>query len=311
MLSRRPVVKVFSSRRPLEIFSAVLLAGITALFIIAQASLPAKATDFSHIYAFGDSLVDTGNAFAKTGIPPAPYFEGRFSNGPIWIDYIAGDMSVMETNLAYGGARSDDSGELQIGNSPAIPVPGLLAQVNAFVASSAQIDEKALYIIWVGANDYLSGAQSQPSATVGNISTAVSTLNMAGAEHFLIANLPELGELPLIRDGGQGGGQMDAIAALNALSVEHNNALAEAVAGLNRSDNLTIHLLDTYALFKSAVEGGLGLSDITDACTRVSDCINSPTVQSSYLFWDEVHPTTATHRIIADRAIDLVENNVS
>ena len=62
----------FSSSFPVKII--VLFAAVIALIIVFQVSV----AEFSHIYAFGDSLSDIGNAFAKTGIPPAPYFEGRF-----------------------------------------------------------------------------------------------------------------------------------------------------------------------------------------------------------------------------------------
>jgi phospholipase/lecithinase/hemolysin len=304
-LSSSPLFSsLVSSKGSLALASTVVPATAIALFIILQSSLPVKASDFSHIYAFGDSLVDTGNAFAETGIPPEPYYEGHFSNGPIWIDYLASDLRIANTNFAYGGARSDDSGELQIGSYPAIGVPGMLTQVNAFVASSPSVDEKALYVIWVGANDYLSGEQTQPLETVGNISEAVSTLSAAGAKNFLIANLPDLGELPLVRVRGA---QPEISEALNVLSVEHNRALAETLSQLKLSDNVTINLLDAYSLFESAEKGELGISEITDACTLVPECVSNPSVQSSYLFWDEVHPTTVTHRIIANSALALVE----
>ena len=71
---------------------------------------PAQANTYSNIYAFGDSLVDTGNLFNVTTaaqeasallgldipvIPPSPpYFEGRFSNGEIWIDNLADELNI-------------------------------------------------------------------------------------------------------------------------------------------------------------------------------------------------------------------------
>ena len=54
-------------------------------------SSPVAASVFSQIYAFGDSLSDNGNVFAATGMgfPPAPYAQGRFSNGPVWAENLA------------------------------------------------------------------------------------------------------------------------------------------------------------------------------------------------------------------------------
>ena len=67
---------------------------ITVGIAIVSLLLPLKAVaaNFAELYVFGDSLSDTGNTFDFTAgnIPPTPpYFPGRFSNGLIWIDYLA------------------------------------------------------------------------------------------------------------------------------------------------------------------------------------------------------------------------------
>src|SRR4029453_12923135 len=55
----------------------------------------ADSTPFSRIIVFGDSLSDTGNFYHLTGgFPPAPYANGRFSNGPLWIEYLADDLGM-------------------------------------------------------------------------------------------------------------------------------------------------------------------------------------------------------------------------
>ncbi|MHC5830296.1 MAG: SGNH/GDSL hydrolase family protein, partial [Nostoc sp.] len=69
--------------------------------------LPTKASaaSFDQLYVFGDSLSDTGNIYNATyatGKPyPAspPYFEGRFSDGPIWVDYLGDQLGLKPTLL--------------------------------------------------------------------------------------------------------------------------------------------------------------------------------------------------------------------
>ncbi|PZO11177.1 MAG: PEP-CTERM sorting domain-containing protein [Leptolyngbya foveolarum] len=281
--------------------------GVVSLSAVAialfQPTLPVQATEFSQIYAFGDSLSDTGNAFAKTGLPPEPYFKGHFSNGPVWAEYLADDLGIPETNFAYGGALSGEFGRLQFGSAPAVAVPGALAQAKAFVASSPQADDQALYIIWVGANDYLSGQARDFTKPVDNIRQAVLILEQAGAKNFLLVNLPKLGDLPLFQATAA---QPRQIAALNDLVFKHNQALAQTTVDLNRSGAVNVELLDVYTLYESVAAGALGPSDTTDVCTLIAACINNLDTQNSYLFWDSLHPTTAAHRLIADTALEVL-----
>ena len=297
-----------SSDRKLVSLTATLSAAAIAPLVAFQMSSPAKAASFSQIYAFGDSLVDTGNAFAKTGIPPAPYFEGRFSNGPIWNEYLASDLQIAETSFGFGGALSNESGFLLFGGVPVTAVTGTLAQVNSFAANPMGVDPNALYVIWAGANDYFFAGQTNPLEPVGNLSEAVTTLNKAGAENFLLVNLPDLGELPL---AGLRGLPSETVIGLNALSSAHNQALAATVTGLNAAGKINVDLLDANGLFKSALAGELGFTNTTDACTLNPICVADPKVQDTYLFWDEVHPTTAAHRVLADSALALVHPDVA
>ncbi len=95
----------------------LLAAGFTFLSLLMM-PLEAKATTFSRMYVFGDSLSDPGNIFNVTTaanqandlfpglisedaiIPPIdppvpPYDEsGRISNGLIWADYLAEDLGL-------------------------------------------------------------------------------------------------------------------------------------------------------------------------------------------------------------------------
>src|SRR4051794_29760433 len=91
--------------------ASVMLVGAMSAVAGAQAQTP-------RIVAFGDSLSDPGNLFLATGgaQPPAPYFQGHFSNGVTWVERLSGAPLNFFTyapgrpgsvDFAFGGARTD------------------------------------------------------------------------------------------------------------------------------------------------------------------------------------------------------------
>ncbi|OYV66503.1 MAG: hypothetical protein B7X09_03565, partial [Acidiphilium sp. 21-66-27] len=70
---------------------------------------PARAQAPGSLYVFGDSLSDNGNIPRLTGVPypPPPYVGYRFSNGPVWAEYLPGltGLNFKPSNdYAVGGA---------------------------------------------------------------------------------------------------------------------------------------------------------------------------------------------------------------
>jgi outer membrane lipase/esterase len=66
----------------------------------------ASALPFTNVYVFGDSLMDVGNVYTATGgaTPPSPpYFNGRWSNGPLAVDQFAADYGVTLKPSVLGG----------------------------------------------------------------------------------------------------------------------------------------------------------------------------------------------------------------
>src|SRR4051794_4802084 len=71
--------------------SRLLIAALLALSFA-----PTARAGFTSIVSFGDSLTDTGNVFAASGgtTPAAPYWMGRASNGPLWVEQLAARLGV-------------------------------------------------------------------------------------------------------------------------------------------------------------------------------------------------------------------------
>ena len=106
-----------------------------------------RAGAYDAIYAFGDSLSDTGNIFAATGgaEPAAPYANGQFSNGAVWVQDLAAGLGVAPlkpsllggTDYAYGGAQT---GQTPFHTANSTDLTGASGQVSQFEAAHANAD---------------------------------------------------------------------------------------------------------------------------------------------------------------------------
>jgi len=253
----------------------------------------AHTVQFDSMVIFGDSLSDVGNCYLASGntVPPLPYVNGRFSNGPVWIEQVATKLGMPVptpsflggNNYAYGSAETATGSSL-------LGMPNVGAQVGTYLQAHTA-SPTTLYVLWAGANDFLDG-QTAPSVPAGNMVAAVSTLETAGACYFLVLNLPPLGSTPKYLNTPQSAG-------VTALSEGFNTDLAAGLKGLDAIGK-TILLHDVYADFTriQASPSNFGLQNTTDmAMTTTGANANV------YLFWDDVHPTTVGAGIVADSVV--------
>ncbi|WP_180381141.1 SGNH/GDSL hydrolase family protein [Fischerella sp. NIES-3754] len=272
----------------------VVLAFLSFIMVALKTSITNSHTSINELYVFGDSLSDIGNAFNATeGFHPSspPYFQGRFSNGLVWVEYLASGLALtpkQNTNFAYGGATTG-SGNLN-------GIPDLLTQVDSFIKVYQQVDKNALYILWAGANDYLHG-MSNPSLSINNISQAIQSLAKAGAKKILVANLPDLGNIPATRNSPYSG-------ILSSATIAHNLGLANSLDLLKQKlgHDTQMIMFDVHSIYKEAITNPtkFGFTDVNTAClNNLASCDNP----DKFLFWDGIHPTTVAHRILAKAAL--------
>ena len=272
------------------------------LYLCCLFPLPVLAQNIEGITTFGDSLSDTGNAFKATGglIPPPPYVNGRFSNGPVWVEGFPAELRLPASsidNFAVGGATSGTNNTV---NSTLLP--GLSTELDRYLLTSPTLNPNRLFVIWAGANDYLGGGVTNPAVVVGNISTAVQRLTTAGAQQLIVFNLPDLGKIPA------GATSPAQSAALSQLSAVHNNSLNASLQTIAQTNpNVSIIPTDVAALFNAAITNParFGLTNVTQPCLNPATGAICAT-PDTYLFWDSLHPTAAVHRLISAYALDTV-----
>lgn len=291
---------------------------VVALVATAPAALRAQGP-FSSLTFFGDSYSDTGNLSLLTGgtqPPTPPYAPGRFSNGPVWVDYFAQALGrpadaapvfltrAASGNYAIGGARSAGSPistQTQVGSYLTRPgaTPGALT------------DPTGLYALFAGGNDLRDiGALADPAArhaaaaaAAQNVVTQAGLLAGAGARNVLLFTLPSLGPTP----------EAQAIPGRPAiddqLAVTFNTTLVAGLAGLQQTFGTTTFLnfrLDNLFtnILRDAQAGAPmhGLTNVTIPCLGTA---GAPSCDVS-VFADVLHPTTRTDQIIAQATFRYV-----
>ena len=288
---------------------------LVAALALSVFQAPAHAA-FANLGVLGDSLSDTGNLFASLSSatfglfaePNEPYFPGRFSNGPVWLDYYkSSHPGVNVGNLAMGGAFSgtingrDNAGDDDFG---AVPLFGGLLQ-NAARGLDSQLPQvpatlpaNTAMVLWIGANDInnavsigFANPQDVVPTSLTNVGNAINLLLASGASDVYVGNLPDLGRTPSAAAAGR---QAD----LTAATLDFNNGLVSLAAGAGAR----VHVVDIFSSFNAllANAAALGFTDTTTPC--VDDLFDDTACAdpASHVFWDGVHPTTGVHALVAD-----------
>jgi phospholipase/lecithinase/hemolysin len=273
----------------------------------AAAIAPARyARAYSSIVAFGDSLSDTGNVYSATlHLYPSspPNSGGRFSNGPVWLEDFAADLSLPSPtasrsggrDFAYGGARTGAGSVSYLFFS----FPNVGTQISSYLSSNTPAVDQ-LFVVWGGGNDFIDG-QTNPSIPVNNVANHITALANAGAHDFVVPNLPPLGEVPRFRGTANE-------ATMNALSSQFNTQLATTLSGLRSSLGVRIYGVDVGGTFVDllANPSAFGLTNVTTPALSGSTVAPNP---DQYLFWDDIHPTRVGHALLGQEAADVVNTH--
>ncbi len=296
-------------------FRPSLVAGALAFALSAGTA----SAQFSNAYFFGDSLTDTGSF--KPVLPPGT---GLFTTnpGPVWVTPFTQYYGLSASPANQGGNDYAEGGA-RVTSLPGVPntpptatATPVTVQVANFL-SKGPADPNAIYSVWAGANDlfYQLGlaqagviTSAQLQANLGIAATdlvkQIATLNAAGAKYIVVFSVPDVGKTPFGVGSGLG-------AQITSLSSYFNSTL---FAGLDATGIQTIRF-NAFAMLNEVVAKP-GLYGFTNAsapacgttasllCTAAN--LVTPNAAQAYVFADGVHPTTATHAIIAQALQSMI-----
>lgn len=280
----------------------------------------AAAEPFSQFVVFGDGSADQGNVFLATNrLTPAspPNFEGRLSNGRVWVELLAEHFMVAltpvqagGTNYAHIGAKVNE--DVTLPQAQGLVVPRIvspiledtgppltgMSQVEMFLATippddpENEIDNgpdpQALYIVSGGSNDLFEMAAAMApvedvAVVVRDILRALRALGAEGAVYFLVPNLPDLGRTPrgLALDA-------DAQTLLTSYIMVFNDMLEAGLARIETDLGIVAFRLNTAQTFDAILgdPSAFGFTNVTDPClTGESLSGGTPCVDpGTYLF---------------------------
>ncbi|MEG0009223.1 MAG: SGNH/GDSL hydrolase family protein [Aeromonas sp.] len=322
----------------------VCLLGLLALTAQATETRPA----FSRIVMFGDSLSDTGKMYGKMrGYLPSspPYYQGRFSNGPVWLEQLTQQFPGLKiANEAEGGATAVAYNKISW-NPKYQVINNLDYEITQFLEKDS-FKPDDLVILWVGANDYLAygwNTEQDAKRVRDVISDSANRLVLNGAKQILLFNLPDLGQNPSARS-------QNVVKAASHVSAYHNELLLNLARQLAPTGLVKLFEIDKQFAEMLREPQNFGLSDTENACygggyvwkpfasrsanadsqlsafseperlaiagnPLLAQAVASPMARRSAselncegkMFWDQVHPTTVVHAALSERAGAFIE----
>jgi outer membrane lipase/esterase len=276
-------------------------AGCVLALALAAPAAAETITDYTSFHVLGDSLSDAGNVYNATAhlFPESPpYWNGRFSNGPLWADRVIGafqDADRPTGNHAWAGSNVAPDG---------IDVPDIAMQAARYRSlDDDRVGDRPLLAIWSGGNDVLdmageSGVRTKARRAAARLGDIAGRLLRSGTDDFMFLNLPDIGAVPKFGD------DRDAGRSATRATKAFNRELDRQIAAL-RDDGATVTKVNVYGLFEDLLEHPrrYGVSNTTTPCLDEDDNACTRRQGLRRAFFDEIHPNRVVHKRIAEAAL--------
>lgn len=295
-----------------------LLAGVALSggYEVSRAATPPR---YTALYSFGDAWSDAGNAWiaSKHAQPATPYSGGRYTNGAVWLQDLATQLTLAAptpslsggTDFAIGGGQT---GTTALHKNAAGDLPGQFQSFATAVRGHAP--STALYTLSAGSDDLqlaVTGTAATQAAiavqVATNVGSFISELAALGARRFLVLGVPDLGKLPGVIAQGSA-----VQAQASALATSYNATLRTRLAAVAAALHVSISMVDVSRLLNGAIAApSTGkFTNVTQACwtggvtsnPHASPCAATVASQNAWLFWDPTHVTASGHQLVATGA---------
>ncbi|RPD75617.1 hypothetical protein L226DRAFT_507500 [Lentinus tigrinus ALCF2SS1-7] len=296
------------------VVSAAVILALVSRNLAAPAVANGGSRAFSAVVAFGDSFTDNGKGaweISNHTWPADPHYAGgRFSNGPVWIEYVADNLTTPLVDYAVGGATTSNAlVQGYTGPGSSIAVPSVDQQVANFLKTppSNVSFARPLFVLLGGANDPL----FNPNVTAAQSFHALMSSKAALASAYpraeiLLLSYPDLSRIPydFYVDAQTKKGLRTFSYELSAL---FQNAQTQG-GGFKHVDLIPLFMSFDYygtptaygfaplGAYGSCLTGAYGETKTLTVCDDPDEVV----------FWDEYHPTTHSHSWIAHLVLNAL-----
>ncbi|MDF1655709.1 MAG: SGNH/GDSL hydrolase family protein [Coxiellaceae bacterium] len=287
------------------------------------------------IVVFGDSYSDNGNTFRvsqDTYPTDKRYWQGRFSNGPVWSEYLAKDFGLNPNDpkqfmdYAYGQAQANGSLVFQTHNKKQqfnFTVPDIHQQLDEYLAQTKHNVHDTLYILFIGANDlfnqkHLANIDQAKfiSRTLAAQANLINTLQQLDAKHFLVVNMRDLTAAPIAKaaaeklaNNNSNVSNQQVLDNINRVIIAYNKALIKKFSDLHQVKIFNVFEFDQQQLKKAKVTNKACYVNHGNYINPQGPACKNP---KNYFFYDRIHPTTTIHKAMAKAVyLDLTANHSS
>jgi len=266
------------------------------------------------------------------------YYAGRFTNGKNWLDYLQDYLNVPVYNWAIAGAATEDYYHLpgiKTINGIVSQVDSWITYMDTNYWGTNNVNsnqfynpQNTLFTVLIGGNDLLTYG-IKVDTMISQQKIALTRLinfdeKKAGQKNILLFTLPDLSRTPLfspdnlIRQLNANDPKTDPTKIKSQL-IEFNEKLVQLAADLQKEypDRVNIQVFDTFAMMNKLLASrprDYGVTNKTDSCLDVisetldtysnagkfrQSCLDAPQKANSFIYYDLMHPTTHTHKLLA------------
>jgi cholinesterase len=284
-----------------------LLAALSLALAVATPA-PSFATAFSAIWIFGGPLEDVGNFASVKGNLPPPFYNNRFSNGPLAVEVLAKELGFTVTpSLHRVGPPQGNS----FASADALAAGGetqdLHGQVDAyFTLSGNTADPNALYYMIIGGNEVIRAVYEPDDLAMVTLENAVKSkeraierLVAAGARTLFVDNFFDIGAAPLFLE-------YDLSWRATKMARIHNQLMEQMLDRTEKRLGYSLIRFDVFQFTRDVVSGAgaLRITDTTHSCLAllpIGQCDFD-----SFVFFNEIFPSGRAHRLWGNALVGAV-----